>query len=258
MKALNRAIARTVSQLARYGREGGHVPMLMALENHLDALLTMERKQLEAAGMKFATLTGAGAVDVFASNLSALQQQLAEKATPLQPHANDNAQAVTSAPQEPPSLAPSQWMAGDRIVFIGRGERGFTYGKAYEIESIDALSGLLKIQDDDGNGVESFNRSWIINNFRNYSQRAENQQPAPDAIDMADPRNWQAGDVLRCARDCLRWEAGQEGIVTYSDGNFVRIKGHIAGQHVSWPLRADAPVAEYFTWLRHGNGEVAA
>lgn len=47
MKALNRAIARTVSQLGRYGREGCHPPMLMALETHLDALLTMERKQLE-------------------------------------------------------------------------------------------------------------------------------------------------------------------------------------------------------------------
>lgn len=54
MKALNRAIGRTVSQLARHGAEGCHPPMLMALENHLDALLTMERKQLEQAGISIA------------------------------------------------------------------------------------------------------------------------------------------------------------------------------------------------------------
>lgn len=47
MKALNRAIARTVSQIARHAGEGCHVPMIMALENHLDALLTMERKMLD-------------------------------------------------------------------------------------------------------------------------------------------------------------------------------------------------------------------
>ena len=47
MKALNRAIARTVSQIARHAGEGCHVPMIMALENHLDALLKMERKMLE-------------------------------------------------------------------------------------------------------------------------------------------------------------------------------------------------------------------
>lgn len=46
MKALNRAIARTVSQIASHAGEGCHVPMIMAMENHLDALLKMERKML--------------------------------------------------------------------------------------------------------------------------------------------------------------------------------------------------------------------
>ena len=64
MKPLNRAIARTVSQIARHAGEGCHVPMIMALENHLDALLTMERKQLEQAGIKIATLGDKSVVNI--------------------------------------------------------------------------------------------------------------------------------------------------------------------------------------------------
>lgn len=60
MKAINRAIARTVSQLARYGGDEFHPLMKHALVQHLSMLLAMERKQLEQAGMKFATLTGDG------------------------------------------------------------------------------------------------------------------------------------------------------------------------------------------------------
>lgn len=77
--------------------------------------------------------------------------------------------------------------------------------------------------------------------------------PAPDAIDMADPRNWQAGDVLRCEQDFLTWKKGDEGKVIYADEHGVKISGRIAGQLVVWLHSNYSPVQEYFTWLRHGD-----
>lgn len=189
MKALNRAIARTVSQIHRITTpDDCYLPLVDKLRQHLDDLMALELKQLEQAGIKVATIGDKSVVNITSPGRADgkavakwILRELERTQAP-QPHANDNAQAVASAPE----------------------------------------------------------------------------QPAPDAIDMTDPRNWRAGDVLRCVRDCLHWEAGQEGVVTYSDSEGVQIKGHIAGQHVDWPRTARRPVQEYFTWLRHGESEVAA
>lgn len=114
MKALNRAIARTVSQIARHAGEGCHVPMIMALENHLDALLGMERKRLEMAGMEFATLAGGGTV------------------LP-QPHANDNA---PPAPDAIDMSDPRNWQEGDIVLRTGHDWIGFYQGSEYRVAKV--------------------------------------------------------------------------------------------------------------------------
>lgn len=147
MKALNRAISRTVSQLARFGGDEYHPLMKHALVQHLSFLLAMERKQLEQAGMKVANI-GAGAVDVFASNLSALQQQLAEKATPLQPHANDSA---PPAPDVIDMTDPRNWQAGD-ILLLDAPTFGAEFQQRceYVVSSVHDGHNIVYIYKDDG------------------------------------------------------------------------------------------------------------
>lgn len=156
MKALNRAIARTVSQIARHAGEGCHVPMIMALENHLDALLTMERKMLD------------GVQEVVASTGRADGKSVAD------------------------------WMR--------------------ELERVKAP-------------IQHAN---------------ENAQPAPDVIDMTDPRNWQVGDVVVCKeRGMISY--GKEFIVAAIDGNEVSLSGG------NGDVLRIFDAGDYFTWLRHGE-----
>lgn len=213
--------------------------MIMALENHLDALLTMERKMLEGGDLPAWTPQ---TVDRFNSAdgkaVADWMRELERVKAPM-PNSNDNA-------QEPPSLSPFQWMAGDKVVFVGSGEPGFTKGKAYVIEGIDALAGSLRIIDDIGNVREIFSHNWIAANLRNYSKRGEQAQPAPDVIDMTDPRNWQVGDVV-VGKDRLMTSYGKEFIVAAIDGNEVSLsdgKGNV--------LRL-FHARDYFKWLRHGE-----
>jgi len=116
MKALNRAIARTVSQIARHAGEGCHVPMIMALENHLDALLTMERKMLE----------GVQELELPVPSNSLFAPQDSQYWTPeriamfnrwenVQPPKNSN-ENTQPAPDVIDMTDPANWQVGDVVV----------------------------------------------------------------------------------------------------------------------------------------------
>lgn len=120
MKALNRAIARTVSQIARHAGEGCHVPMIMALENHLDALLTMERKMLE------------GVRDVAGPVVMAPA-----------PHANDDAQLV---PDVIDMTDPRNWQVGD--VVVCNDQSMTAYGKEFVVVGVGGA--MLRLEDGEG------------------------------------------------------------------------------------------------------------
>jgi hypothetical protein len=171
MKSLNRAIARTVSQLARYGREGCHLPMLMALENHLDALLTMERKQLEQSGAicglkNFNRAQDPGRDPAFIRALGITPESIMAQ---MQKHANDNAQGATSAPEQwPPSIPPWLWRIGDALLCNTGMFAGFTKGNYYRIINI-AGGDNCYVQDDEGK--EYTISGETVRFFTNYTRR---------------------------------------------------------------------------------------
>lgn len=266
MKALNRAIGRTVSQLARYGAEGCHPPMLMALENHLDALLTMERKQLEVAGMKFATLTSDGTGEAMTGLAKHLRTEPRPFSSPLivadrfatkmpvQELAQKTECQPTPAEQEPRSLPPIEWREGDTLVCVTEMLTGFKKGRYYRISRIGNHNDCI-VQDDDGKECDI--GGTCAKFFRNFACRPAGQdgQPAPDVIDMTDPANWQEGDiVLRTGKDWVGFFHGSEYRVAKVKAEKQEI--YIARDNdAAWTsytfgaLRDDG----LFKWLRHGD-----
>lgn len=157
MKALNRAIARTVSQIARHAGEGCHVPMIMALENHLDALLTMERKMLEGVqDVEFAVPSDGGfapqgsqywtpeRVAVF--NRWENAQPPWGNAQPTQ-HANDNEQPE---PDVVDMTDPANWQEGDILLRTGHDWAGFYKGREYLVAKVRPEDQEIYIARNDG------------------------------------------------------------------------------------------------------------
>ncbi len=145
MKSLNRAIARTVSQIARYAGDGCRVPMIMALENHLDALLTMERKMMEGGDLPAWTWTPQ-TVDRFNSAdgkaVADWMRELERVKAPIQ-HANENAQP---APDVIDMTDPANWKVGD--VVVCNDLRMTAYGKEFVIVSVEGA--MLRLEDGEG------------------------------------------------------------------------------------------------------------
>lgn len=82
--------------------------------------------------------------------------------------------------------------------------------------------------------------------------------PAPDVIDMTDPRNWQTGDVLlRSDRVFPHFKPGEECTVTYKSGAQIWIAGS-AGVNVVYQHGIGEPASNFFTWLRHGDAPTQA
>lgn len=266
MKALNRAIARTVSQLGRYGREGCHPPMLMALENHLDALLTMERKQLEVAGISIARIGDKEVVNI--TNLGCTSQAAAKDLAAYVLRELER----TKAPEQAPKLSLAGMMkdalrdsfrlpvepglhieVGDVLTRTSGGQFGrWTFGAEYKVIAV-AADGDVTVYDDSGYPrVMSVGFAW--SNFsvsKKQVEPAEQAQPAPDAIDMTDHRNWHAGDRIKCIK--------QPSIGNFSAGGEYQFQGHC--QKRGYPTVKDASgaevyftvqaITEHFTWLRH-------
>lgn len=86
------------------------------------------------------------------------------------------------------------------------------------------------------------------------------EPPAPDVINMKNPRNWQAGDVLKRKQfpKSPNFTAYREYTVAENDGRYVRITGN-DGTPVSYPLDMiqSEPASDFFTWLRHGDTPAA-
>lgn len=226
MKSLNRAIARTVSQIARHAGEGCYVPMIMALENHLDTLLTMERKMLEG-GMHEVQCWTPERVAVF---------NRWENDQPL-PKSKDNAPPVPAVKlyggvrSHPISSYVVGGMGG------GAGSQSLPGGGAGE-------AGV------GGAGVVVVGGVGIPQPHAN-----DDAQPAPDVVDMTDPANWQVGDVLVRIAPTFGAEFQQccEYVVASVShyNKMVCIYRHDGGTRAYQfdLLRRDKP----FQWLRHGE-----
>lgn len=313
MKALNRAISRTVSQINRITTPDEYYPPLLdKLRQHLDDLLAMERKQLEVDGMKFATLTGDGMgqaipgvlvhgggvracpgtayvvggmggssagnsgaraggsrstiafstpqekngslLDSFIANGMMEQdgfreqpakmsvQEWAQKAMTIAPR---DAGAASEQPEPPqPSL---QWKVGDFLERVSAGNKQWTVGKLYEIQTIDA--GGFQLVGDDGLPY------WTRQENNAFVHRGKVVPPAPDVIDMTNPRNWQVGDVLMCSdgNAFLGINAGDECAVVENNETYVVVRRN-SGTAVA--LHHDKPTeSAFFTWLRHGEAQ---
>lgn len=86
-----------------------------------------------------------------------------------------------------------------------------------------------------------------------WYKRSVTSTPAPDVINMADPRNWQKGDVIvRGFRRFPYFVPGEECTVTYSDEKSITIVGR-SGVEVVYSHGIGEPAANFFTWLRHGD-----
>lgn len=188
MKALNRAIARTVSQINRITTpDSYYLPLLDKLREHLDALLEMERKQLELAGTEFSSVRvgdvakvtvtkcrqpglASAAIAEWAKALATENDGFREHVgTPLQSHQNDNAQGATSAPEQwPPSIPPWLWRTGDALLCNTEFLRGFTKGNHYVILNISAAGNCL-LQDDEGKDYDI--SGTCAKFFTNYTRR---------------------------------------------------------------------------------------
>lgn len=235
MKALNRAIARTVSQLGRYGREGCHPPMLFALEQHLDALLTMERKQLQVAGMKFATLTGDGtgeALPVINITNTGCADGKAVEAHVLRELER------TKAPEGMVAFSTPQEKNGTLLA-------GFMDEAPLSVPPVRWYQTGV-------HGIGDLGLQW--------TPSAASEQPvppAPDVIDMTDPRNWQVGDiVMRTCASTASFLQYENCTVTENDENTVRIANSQDGRSVTYPHGTQYDGAEhYFKWLRHGEAQ---
>lgn len=233
MKALNRAIARTVSQLGRYGREGCHPPMLMALESHLDALLALELKQVEVAGMKFASVPGDGpTIKVMVPPV---------KWTPEMVAAFNG-------------MKPEHWHAPSLITggrLPGKGVLNKLLHTPVEKWTSDQLKWFKAKVPLSNAEMDELDARW-----KAVNAQAEPPQPAPDAIDMADPRNWQVGDTVeRGPNGSAFFRPHEECTVAENDDKTVRIKGN-SGIGVNYPHRTVLDGAEhFFTWLRHGEAQ---
>lgn len=227
MKALNRAIGRTVSQLARYGREGCHPPMLMSLENHLDALLTMERKQLEVAGISIARVGDKSVVNITSTGCSgradgkAVADWILRK---LERNQAPEGMVAFSTPQEKNGSLLDRFVAsgmmeqdafreqsvpvgpglhidvGDVLTRTSGGQFGrWTFGADYKVIEVPA-DGYVTVYDDSGY-PRVMSASVARSNFsvgKKQTEPAEQAQPAPVAspADEAPAPAYQVGDML--------------------------------------------------------------
>lgn len=86
--------------------------------------------------------------------------------------------------------------------------------------------------------------------------------PAPDVIDMTDPRNWQVGDVIRRTAPTMSdhyFTAGAEYPVVGKNENCVQVANN-NGYATSFPFSQVGyrSASNFFTWLRHGDASPQA
>ncbi len=145
MKALNRAISRTVSQIHRITTPDEYYPPLLdKLHEHLDALLEMERKQLEVSGIKFVSFgyggaggTGSTAYKVVGCGGSVAGDGTGEAAsasfTWLRHGDDSEAQKADAIDM----TNPANWQKGDVLLRIGEDWGSFKKGQEYRVMKIN-------------------------------------------------------------------------------------------------------------------------
>lgn len=233
MKSLNRAIGRTVSQLARFGGDEYHPLMKHALVQHLSFLLAMERTQLELSGMKETTLTGDGTGQA----LPELAQYLHTQLHPGSTRAMDDwtpGMVDRFNRMEPEQLRPSQSATeGDPDKLAE--QRVITHYKTGVLSAFDT-------------------------SLQQPPSAASEQPvpPAPDVINMANPANWLPGDTLlrkTVHGNFPHFTSGKQYTVTSNGPDVLTIMGN-NGVEVTYPHKPFCePASNFFTWLRHGEAQ---
>lgn len=273
MKALNRAIARTVSQLGRYGREGCHPPMLFALEKHLDALLALELKQAETAGMKFATLTGDGTGEALRT-MGWTPGKLAvfNSLEPEHWHApslitggrlpgKSGVDKLLRTPVEKWTSDQLAWFKANVLLSVAEREKLEARWEAANTQAKTApVEGTSKPHDKPvqwyQSGVHGIGDPGLQWTPSAASEQPVPTPPAPDVIDMTNPANWQEGDVLlRTGADWANFENGNEYLVMKVDHS--REQLYVGNHEMPWTgytfdlLKGE----DLFQWLRHGEAQ---
>lgn len=266
MKALNRAIARTVSQLARYGREGCHPPMLFALEQHLDVLLTMERKQLEQVPGKLVEFT----VSVPPVKWTPEMVAAFNRMEPVQLRTESiitGGKRLGKSEVDRLLRTPVEKWTSDQLAWF---KANVVLSNA-ELDRLEARWKAATTQAEIAPGETASDPhekpvQWYQNGVHGlgdlglrWTPSAASEQPAPpapDVINMADPRNWQAGDVVR--RKCdgsMHFTKGNQYRVYSNDNNRVRICDG-RGMVVAYPHGKQFDGAQhFFTWLSHSEAQ---
>ena len=245
MKALNRAIARTTGDITKLcafhidqlGTQGCAVKQtpetLKQLEQHLAALLEMERKQLELSGMKEATLTGDGTGEALPGILV---------------HGG-GVRACHGTSYVVGGMGGGGGGSGNSGTMIsGTNGRGAGAGTGSTIA-------FSTPQEKNGSLLDSFIANGMMeqDGFREHAV-----PPAPDVINMNDPANWLPGD--RLLRKIVHgnfphFTSGREYTVTSNGPDVLKIMGN-AGVEVSYPHKPFCePASNFFTWLRHGEAQ---
>lgn len=241
MKALNRAIARTTGDITKLcafhidqlGTQGCAVKQtpetLKQLEQHLAALLEMERKQLELSGMKEATLTGDGTGQalpgVLAHGVGVLVHGGGVRACP-----------------------------GTAYVVGGMGGSGAGNSGARAGGSRSTIA-FSTPQEKNGSLLDSFIANGMMEQDGFREQPAP---PAPDVINMTNPANWLPGDTLlrkSVHGNFPHFTSGKQYTVTSNGPDVLTIMGN-NGVEVTYPHKPFCePASNFFTWLRHGEAQ---
>lgn len=219
-----------------------------AIQHFINVAGIMEQ-QLQVAGIKEVRIGGKSVVAVPTEQLARqMEAQLPPKLvrtyqTGVHGLGDPGLRWTPSAAAERPM--PPACRVGDILEYTGKNAPFFTKGDQYEIVSVSANGELVGIKSKD-----DFLLSLGKEDLLKFINRG---QPAPDVIDMTDPRNWQKGDVLlRSDRVFPHFKPGEECIVTYSSDTQIWVAGS-AGVDVVYTHGVGEPASNFFTWLRHGD-----